>query len=247
MKKIYFLIIFALLGSTAEAQDIETDRPDQTETPAIVPKNRFQVEMGFSHQQTDVSDRLFTVPTALVKYGVNGFFEIRVEAEVANEKTAEGKASGLQPLKLGVKTKLWKEKGLLPKTSLLAQLQFPKWASRDFEVQHLAPEVRLLMSNTLSKKVKLSYNLGAEWDGERDTPEYVYTLSPNLQLSKKVKLFVEAYGFFQVSHHAQQWVDGGFMYAISKDVQLDISAGYELTATGQYHNFFESVGLSFRI
>ncbi len=48
---IFFLII-ALLFFKCEliAQEIEADRPDQTESPLIVPVKIFQIESGFTYE-----------------------------------------------------------------------------------------------------------------------------------------------------------------------------------------------------
>jgi len=58
---------------------IETDRPDQTETPFNVPKKYFQAEFGFNKENlTDYNYNLIH-PTALLKYGLSNRIELRVE------------------------------------------------------------------------------------------------------------------------------------------------------------------------
>ena len=45
------VLVFLFISAAIYAQEIEpiqADRPDQTETPAIVPIGMFQVEMGFT-------------------------------------------------------------------------------------------------------------------------------------------------------------------------------------------------------
>ena len=52
MKKIILVLTwipFVAFGQ--EIETIQTDRPDQTETPYLVPKKMFQVENGFSFQK----------------------------------------------------------------------------------------------------------------------------------------------------------------------------------------------------
>ena len=56
--KIYFTILALLIVQLITAQNtepIQADRPDQTETPALVPKGMFQVEAGFTFQKNDVA------------------------------------------------------------------------------------------------------------------------------------------------------------------------------------------------
>lgn len=50
------VLVFLFISASIYAQEIEpiqADRPDQTETPAIVPKGMFQVETGFTFQKND--------------------------------------------------------------------------------------------------------------------------------------------------------------------------------------------------
>ncbi len=45
---LFFAIIFPLAIISQPTEPIQTDRPDQTETPSIVSKGMFQVENSFS-------------------------------------------------------------------------------------------------------------------------------------------------------------------------------------------------------
>jgi hypothetical protein len=247
MKNLYlFFIAFFTIPAFAQ-EDIETDRPDQTETSAIVPAGKFQVEAGIMHQQTEAHSRELTLPTALWKYGVNDKFELRLITEIVHEKYSDSVASGLQPVTLGLKINLWKEKRFVPETSLLVQMQIPKLASKDFKLDYAVPEVRLLFSNKISSTIDLGYNAGAEWNGEKAEPTFEYTLSPNFSITQKLKVFIEAFGFMTQQHHPDHWIDSGLMFLLTKDIQLDLAGGYELTSHNHYHQFYETVGISFRI
>jgi len=248
MRKIYFLILISLFGYAAFGQDeIDTDRPDQTETPSIVPVNRFQMENGFVHQQAQEHESDLLLPTSLWKFGINENLELRLETDIIYNKFADSTQSGLSPVIVGLKVKLWEEKGILPQASLITQFELPKLASKELQLDYLAPEIRFLFQNTLTKKADLGYNLGVNWDGETNDPVYAYTFSPNISITEKLKAYVEAYGFMPAHHHGEHWADGGFMYLITKDIQVDISAGYEVIAPAHYHQYYESLGVSFRI
>jgi len=56
---IYVLLIMILLSSPIIAQQdiqsIVTDRPDQTESPLVVPLDYFQIETGFIYQFQEFS------------------------------------------------------------------------------------------------------------------------------------------------------------------------------------------------
>jgi hypothetical protein len=249
VKNIYptaVLLLFCPLAIYAQ-DEIDTDRPDQTETPSIVPAGNFQIESGFVHQQDAKDSRTLTLPTTLWKYGLNDNFEFRLTTEIISNKAGDTTTSGLKPVVAGFKVKLWEEKGIVPKASFITHLTLPKVASKELKASYLAPQLKLLLQNTLGQNVDLGYNLVVQWDGESAEPVYGYTLSPNIALTKNLKLFVEAYGFLPQHAHAEHWADGGFMFLITKYIQIDIAAGYELTSQNNYHRHFETLGISFRV
>ena len=68
---------------------IQTDRPDQTECPFIVPKNHIQIESGFNFEKVNENEKNYLYPTILWKYGVNEKFEIRLISELTTNKISE--------------------------------------------------------------------------------------------------------------------------------------------------------------
>ena len=103
---------------------IQTDRPDQTETPFTVPKNHFQMENGFSFERTYNSTKSFTNPSILFKYGISDYFEVGLITEfttISSDKTI----TGLNPVTLRIKEKISDEKGILPTTSFIGYLTIP--------------------------------------------------------------------------------------------------------------------------
>lgn len=248
IKLLLFTFFGLLFTSAAFAQDeIDTDRPDQTEATSIVPAGRFQMENGFTYQKIGPGSKSITIPESLWKFGINKNLELRVITIVDHQKSPDSVTTGLQPLTVGLKVKLWEEKGAVPETSLITHVQLPKVASKEYQAKYLAPEIRLLFNNTLTEKIGLGYNLGMEWDGETNQPQFAYTFSPDMELTDKLKCYIESFGFLPEKRHGDHWVDGGFMYLISKDIQIDISAGYELTSMNHYHQYYEALGFSFRI
>ncbi|GGF28348.1 transporter [Flavobacterium limi] len=245
MKKLFYFSA-ALFSLAVQAQEIETDRPDQTENSALVPKGRFQFETVIMHEQTGKHESEFMLPEVLGKYGLGNAVELRLTTEFLYDK-GETDTYGLHALQVGTKIKILENEGTVPAISLITQLQLPKVESPEFRTEHLAPEIRLVLRNELSDKADVGYNTGIRWDGNSTQPEYFYTFAPNFKLTDKLQAFVESFGYFQVAHHGHQWADGGLAFKLNDDLQLDFAAGYELTKTEGYHHFFESVGFSLRI
>ena len=246
-----FLIISLAYSIAGLAQEklqykpIETDRPDQTETSAIVPNGMFQIETGFVYERIDAGQTNIVTPTILAKYGVNENFELRLIVEYNTWKIGNEKQSGFNPLLIGTKIKLSDEKGIIPKTSFIGHLLVPDFASPEFKAGHSAVEFRFTMQHTLSDKVNLGYNLGAEWDGVLPDATYIYTFTTGFSLSGKIGAYAEVFGFAPENQTANHSADAGFTYLISNDMMFDLSGGVGITENAP--DYFLSCGFSFRI
>ena len=223
---------------------IQTDRPDQTETPFTVPKNHFQVENGFSFEQTNHNAKSFTDPSILFKYGLNDHFEVGLITEfvtIESDKTT----SGLNPVTFRIKQKITGEKGILPTTSFIGYLTIPHFATDNFKTKYFAPAFKFTMQHTLSKKFSLGYNLGMEWDGESPYPLYIYTLTSDYSISEKISVFIEIFGFAPQKSAADHRLDTGLSYLLGSNVSIDFSGGIGVTPNAP--DYFLSTGFSFRL
>lgn len=247
MKKIVLtlLLSFPILSLAQTQEPIQTDRPDQTETPAIVPKGMFQVETGFTLQKNDAYSKTNSLPSILWKYGVNENFELRLITEFAVEKNDDETVSGVTPVLLGCKIKITEEKGIVPKTSFIGHISLPNAASTVFKADSMAPEFRFTFQHTLSEKLSLGYNLGAEWDGFSAEPTYIYTLTTGYTITKKIGSYIEIFGFAPQNDSANHNLDGGFTYLINPNFMIDLSAGVGITDNAPDHYF--AFGFSFRL
>jgi Putative MetA-pathway of phenol degradation len=252
MAKISFLLLMLALSPVLYAQQqgrMETDRPDQTESPFITKNKYVQAEIGFNAEK-DNGLRTLVHPTVLWKYGASKRFEFRLITELVSIETpiiipaGNDFLMGLLPVQIGGKLALTEEKGLLPKISLLFHVAVPKLASKKFRASKWAPNFRFSMQNTLSEKIGLGYNLGAEWDGEKDVPAWVYTISPGFNLGKRWYGYIEAFGEVRKGEAPAHSIDGGFAYYFSDNTKIDISGGAGISKAA-VDNYF-AIGYSFR-
>ena len=226
-------------------EPIATDRPDQTEAAAIVPAGYVQMEFGFGHVEHKPG-RTLILPNALLKYGVNEFFELRFITSYASTRIdGQPDADGFLPLTLGFKTKFTEEHGIWPKISLLGHFVLPGIVGNDVAIKNLAPDFRFAFAHTLSKSFSLGYNLGVFWDGSNPEPVFIYSLAPGYSVGK-FGFYVEGYGFIpQGSDREVRFLmDGGMTYLVNNNLQLDLSYGHNVT-----DNFMESytaLGVSYR-
>lgn len=246
--KTYFTVFSFLVVQLITAQSsepIQADRPDQTETPAIVPNGMFQMETGFTFQKNEAHNNTFSLPSTLWKYGVNENFELRLITEYVTEKISNTKSSGFTPVYIGFKVKLVEEKGIVPKTSFIGHISLPNAASTIYKTDYTATEFRFTMQHTLSKKLSLGYNLGAEWDGFTAEPTFIYTLTTGYPISEKMGSYIELFGFAPQKDVANHNFDGGVTYLINNNFMLDLSAGFGITDNAPDH--YIALGFSFRI
>ncbi len=244
-KYIILALLFTSLSYGQEKEPIATDRPDQTETPAIVPKGMFQMENGFSYEKNNSHEDGFVLPSSLLKYGLNDNFELRLILEYSTSKLDGQTISGLNPVLVGMKVKICDEKGIIPKTSLIGHVLLPNLASNDLKADHVASTFRFTMQHSLTDKISLGYNLGAEWDGITPDATFIYTLTTGFALSEKSGAYVELYGFAPEQDIAYHSFDGGFTYLLSNNFMLDVSGGFGLTEEAP--DYFGALGFSFRL
>jgi hypothetical protein len=224
---------------------IQLDRPDQTECPFIVPEKHIQFESGFNYEKVNSAQQNFLYPTLLTKYGVTDKFELRFITELTTTKISGNKLTGLSPVRIGFKTKLLEEKGFVPATAFIAHLSLPFISTKKLTTSYFAPGFRFAMQHTLTKKISLGYNVGAEWDGEVAAPTFIYTLTNGFSLKENIGTYIEIYGFVPQKGRSDHRIDGGFTYLVKQNMVMDISAGFGLTANAP--KYYTSLGFSIRL
>jgi hypothetical protein len=175
---------------------------------------------------------------------VNEKLELRLITELVSLKSSVNLNSGLLPITIGFKTSLFEEKGLIPKTSFIGHIATSRMGSKEFHTKLIAPAFRFLMQHTLSNKMMLAYNLGAEWNGDNSQHNYIYTLTTGYALTNKLGCYAELYGFISTQNEADHRFDGGFTYLIKNDMMVDVSGGFGLT--DNTHKNYISLGFSYR-
>lgn len=231
-----FVIIIGLLILSASARSqkldpIQLDRPDQTETPAIVPAGYIQAENGFLMENISKDQQGYTYPSCLWKYGINERVELRVITELATfkEKVNDKTVSGLMPITVGFKANICQEKGIIPHTSFIGHLTTANIGSEELRTTYAAPSFRFLMAHNVTDRFSISYNLGAEWDGESAEETYLYTFATGFSLTEKLGMYAELYGFAPRASKAWHGFDGGFTYLVNNDIMIDLSGGFGVT------------------
>ncbi|RDV15891.1 transporter [Pontibacter diazotrophicus] len=251
----WLLVVVALLAfvqpahcQDEEVPEFETDRPDQAEAASLVPRGTLQLETGFFLQEDTemgVEQKIRAYPTALVRLGVLNWLELRVQSALRDsvmERRTRFRTSGFAPLTLGAKVKLWDEQGLRPQAALMTMVTLPI-GSRAFRPENPDPNFRALFKNSLTDNLALSYNLVYGWVG--GDPVKGYAVSLGYDITDKLTAFGEVYGDKQKGEEAEHAVDGGLMYMLLPNLQLDVAAGRALNDAAP--DYYFTAGFSWRI
>ncbi len=241
-------ILFVLCFQLSFSQDkIECDRPDQTETPCIVPAGHFQMESGFYYAHESADEKGFTYPSSLLKYGIADIAEIRVEIEnsstLIRDETGKNLIHGVSPITFGMKLKICEEKKTVPKISVIIKTSIPVLASEKLKEDYPTTQIRFTFQHALSEKFSFSYNLGGLWDGQQKKFFGLYTITSGYSITDNLSCYLELYGF--VSKEQDHRFDGGFCFTPRKNIMLDISAGISIDR--KQPSWFSGLGISFRL
>jgi hypothetical protein len=238
------ILIFLCSSYTSIGQQIQTDRPNETEAPTVVAVHHLQLENGFSFEKKD-GEKTYEVPQIVLRYGVFKNAELRVESAYKITDQQNDNLYGINPVIVGLKYHLMNHKKGIPDLAILGRISIPWMADKVYQEPKYIPEVRLLAQHELSKSFHLGYNAGIHWLAATSHPEYIYTLSADYSVSTKVKLVVEAYGFAQPHHHADNSADVAILFLVNDNLQLDMIAGSSLIHSSS--DKFAEIGFSFRI
>jgi len=257
MKKYLFLLtIFIwplLVFAQSDYSEMVTDRPDQTESAQVVPLKNLQIETGFVREfnkKGKISYVDYAFNSTLLRYGLLKSLELRLGIEYLGARIDyllddPITISGFGGLFSGVKYRILEEDGSKPGIAVLANLVFPFTANDRYKTDHTAAGLCLALSQSLSDKLSIGYNLGTEWDGNSNTAVWFYSVSMGIPLTSRLGMFIESYGFIPNWDKAAHLADAGFTYLILPNLQADLSAGLGLNDPATDH--FISFGVSYRV
>lgn len=249
--------LFFLSTISLQAQDddaIVAERPGFTNPPSVVPKKKIQIESGFYYESdkiknTDYKTDNYLYPTTLIRYGLTKNFELRMQVDLAGfSSTSSGSKlteSGLNPVILGAKYYITKQKKALPEAACVFSLTLPYIGRDDFQPMYPAPGFALYFQNTINDKWNIGYNFGLQWNGNDANPVSYITFCPGFNITKKLAAFGEIYSNFSKGSVPDIRCDAGLSYIALPNMQLDVSAGPGLA--GPTTNYFISAGFAIRL
>mgnify|MGYP000888606828 CR=1 FL=1 len=265
MKKL--LLACLVLTSVSVLGQIETDRPDFTESPNVVPKGALQVETGFVLQNDKESVvagsmegyrklRTTTFNTTLLRYGITDKLEARLNWNAEEIKVTEfshplinpapsmfDPVNGVGPIFIGLKANLYQSEKV--SIGMLSHLYLPWAATTNNKASFVAPEFLIPCSIDITDRIGIAFQYGLTWDGETPNPITSYTFALGIGLTDQLSFYFEPYGFLTNSGDELHLINGGFTYLVNDNLQLDLTGGVGLNEIAPDN--FVNAGVSFLI
>jgi len=245
-------------GKQQMQTELESDRPDFTEGSQPIEMGHLQLETGYSFQKDDQSDietKTHTVAESLLRVGIMNELELRFSWDAYQKETEDSTRSkstleGSGDIALGFKGRLLQQSGLQPDLSLILELGIPTGSAPDSS-DKVVPTAKIIWAYELTDTLGVASNINFSTPYE-DTNRFLETaasLSLAQALYKDIGAYVEYFGFYANSAAPDQsgtnYLNGGFTWGATENLQFDISAGFGLDEDAD--DLFGGVGLVCRI
>jgi hypothetical protein len=235
-----------LLSPPCKAQDsgsITTDRPAIGADPDLVPPHSLESENGFGWSN-DGHHSTADLPESLVRYGLTDRIEIRTT--VPNVHLTSGQPTETEDIQFGAKIRLSSNESAWP-VSLVTALSAPTGTTSlssggwdpyaTFSISHPLP--RSFFAFSSATFAAASQTFGGRRLFTQEAVDLGYSLTPHHAL------YVECAPLYDGrQHYAGYTVDGGTIWTVRRNYQLDMRLGE--TVLGDASTFNISVGYSFR-
>jgi hypothetical protein len=235
-------------------REMETDRPDTTESPFTVDAGHFQAEfsfLDFTHDRTDgvTTDTLVALPSTL-KVGLLNNVDLQLVLDpYVNERTGGVRRDGFGDTTVRLKVNLLGNDGGPVAFAVMPFVKFPT-ATHDLGNDHYEGGIVF----PVSVELPAEFRLGAmvEIDYVRDSGDgygtaVLHTVAIGHKIVGELEGYVEYAGTSFVAAGAtyRAVVGGGVTYGLGPDVQLDAGVNVGISDSADDLNVF--AGMSFRI
>ena len=239
-------------------EPLTTDRPDFTEASSTVGLGVTQIEAGYTYSYDSddgESVRSHSLGEPLFRHGIiANWLELRVAVFPVEERTRTATTSnttaGTEDMLLGLKFALTAQEAMLPEMAIVPQMTVPT-GSNAFTSDRVLPGVNWLYSWEITDTLATagSTQFFREVDGGTDDTftQWAQSWTVSTSLSDQVGSYVEWFGLFPSdadTEQTQHYLNGGFTWLVTNDVQFDIRAGWGLNDAAD--DFFAGTGLSVR-
>lgn len=230
-------------GPPGYDEPLASDRPDFVEASVTVGRGVRQLEMGYTYFSDDATRvRSHSFPEFLLRAGVLAdWLELRLGwnyGSLANGFDSLSRtSSGAEDIYLGVKLGLTGQDGLLPEMALVPQMTVPTGHSA-FTSGAVNPGINWLygwdITEFLSLGASTQANLGIDDVTDHEYVEFAQAFTFGYNLAEKVGAYTEWFVLAPAGADTvatEHYLDGGFTFRVTNNLQLDIRAGKGVSAS----------------
>lgn len=229
---------------------IVTDRPSISYSSGTVPRGIFQFESGFQYSRNNLRNNLgnnntygelYNMPNIVFRTGITDRWELHLGWDllknkfVFNNQTLVNEINS-NALTVGSRVAIFdKADGWRPEMTFFGAVQLPFTTSQpDGAINTL---FRFCMQHSATENLSVFYNLGADFsEVSNGTPNSsflqatgAYTLGANYAFNSHFNLYGEIYGYLPYRNFQHTFgFDGGVVYLINKQIQLDAVGGFTI-------------------
>ena len=242
-------------GPPGRDEPLVSDRPDFTEASTTVGRGVAQVEIGYtytSNSDNGVRTRGHTYPEMLWRIGMLAeWLEFRIAYSAAAESSTapplpRTDGRGSEDLYLGFKIGLTPQEGILPEMALVPQMTVPTGSS-EFTAGLVLPGLNWLYAWDITEE--LSFGGSTQANRSVDDLGDVYlevaqSFTVGVSLTERLGMYTEWFAFFpsgSIAARTQHYLDGGFTFSVTNDLQLDVRAGVGVSDASD--DYFVGTGL----
>lgn len=242
------------------APEMETDRPDRTETASVVPFGAIQFEGGAGFERDVAADdslllwssTTISYPSMLFRYGALEWAELRVGFDygvlarrlecpecAGISRPAEG-SDLIGAISIGTKVALVDGGDGGTNVAAIAEVAAPP-----AEPERVEPALVLSVDHALSERFRLGYNVGGSWDREVRGISWEYSSSLGMDITGSVGGYLELFGQMARDRFPEHSFDLGITLAGNSNLQFDLEGGVGLSPAAP--DYFVDAGVSFRL
>lgn len=222
------ILLLTAKNGIAQVENINTDRPDQSDGVYTIPKNRFQIEEGVTAAKNTFLNNF------MLRFGLTNSTEIRLLSNAGNEAGL----NGFQPFVVSAKQRIIQQYKILPAITIVGYASFETLASKDFRGNKIPVNLKLAFENDLNDKFSVSYNAGFSNKFKALDLTFEIGYAPN----NKVSTFVEYFSTIQ-GHYTEHNADAGVLFVPIPELQFDVAFGHSIASSES--RFYSTFGVSY--
>ncbi|PST82578.1 transporter [Pedobacter yulinensis] len=239
-------------------REMETDRPDVTESPVSLDAGHFQLETDLVANQRQTGDDLtksaWLLNDMTLKLGLGSHTDLQVRFESFVRETTTDRVSGGKTIESGTGNLTLRIKqnilGNGKGNFALAVLPYVRFPVATYGEKHpyeggLIIPARLKFGGDWKLGAQLEVDRLEDLDGQGTHTEFLQSLTLSHPLSKKLEGLAETYYTYDFrQHHFSNFVNAALQLEVFKDVKIDGGMNYGIQKDAGKRYF---LGLALRI